>query len=56
MVSLMLALRVTMRLQEHKPSTYQNVFGGRFMNGGQMDKAQNENALTQNLDKQCIGK
>jgi hypothetical protein len=43
----MLALRVTLRLQEDKPSTHQNVCGGRFMSGGQMDKAQHKNVLTQ---------
>jgi hypothetical protein len=51
-----LALRVTLRLQEDKPSTHQNVCGGRFMSGGQMDKTQYKNDLTQKLDKQCIGK
>jgi hypothetical protein len=34
----MLALRFTLILQEDKPSTHQNVCGGRFMSGGQMDK------------------
>jgi hypothetical protein len=54
--SILLALRVTLTLQEDKPSTHQNVCGGRFMSGGQMDKAQYKNVLTQKLDKQCIGK
>jgi hypothetical protein len=35
----MLALRVTLRFQEDKPSTHQNVCGGEFMNVCQMDKA-----------------
>ena len=52
----MLALRVTLILQEDKPSTHQNVGGGRFMSGGQMDKTQYENVVTQKLDKKCIGK
>ena len=52
----MLALRVTLILQEDKLNTHQNVCGGRFMNGGQMDKAQYENILTQKLDKKCIRK
>jgi hypothetical protein len=52
----LLALRVTLRLQEDKPSTHQNVCGGRFMSGGQMDKAWYKNVLTQKLDKQCIRK
>jgi hypothetical protein len=55
-VCTLLALRVTLIIQENKPSTHQNVCGGRFMNGGQMDKTQYKNDLTQKLDKQCIGK
>ena len=42
----MLGLRVTLRLQEDKPSTHQNVCGGRFMSGVQMDKTQYKNVLT----------
>jgi hypothetical protein len=52
----MLALRVNLGLQEDNSCTHQNVYGGRFMNGGQMDKNQYKNFLTQKLDKKCIGK
>jgi hypothetical protein len=51
-----LSLRVTLRLQEDKPNTHQNVCGGRFMSVGRMEKTQYMNYLTHNLDKQCIGK
>jgi hypothetical protein len=44
-----LALRFTLILQEDKPSTHQNVCGGWFMGGGQMDKAQHKNVLTQKI-------
>jgi hypothetical protein len=56
MAPIMLALRVTLRFQEDKPSIHQIFYGGDFMNGGQMDKAQHKNVLTHKLDKQCIGK
>jgi hypothetical protein len=52
----MLALRVTLILPDYNPVTHQNVFQGRFMSGGQMDKAQSKNVLTQKRDKQCIRK
>jgi hypothetical protein len=52
----MLTLRVTLILQEDNPNTHQNVCGGRFMSGGQMNKDQYKNDLTQKLDKQCMGK
>jgi hypothetical protein len=52
----MLVLRVTLILQEYQPNTHKNVCGGRYMSGGQMDKAQYKNVLTWKLDKKCIGK
>jgi hypothetical protein len=38
------------------PLPIKNVCGGRFMSGGQMEKAQYNNVSTKKLDKKCIGK
>jgi hypothetical protein len=55
MMPRMLAVRVTLRFQEDKPSTHQNVCGGEFMNGCQMEKAQYKNVLMHKLYKKFIG-
>jgi hypothetical protein len=49
MAPIILALRVTLRLNADKPSTHQNACGSRFMSGDQMDKGQHKNILTQKI-------
>jgi hypothetical protein len=52
----MLALRITLRLQEDKPSTHQKVCECKLMIKGQMDKTQHKNVLTQKYGLACIRK
>ena len=52
----MLALRITLRLQEDKPSTHQKVCECKLMIKGQMDKTQHKNVLTQKSGLACISK
>jgi hypothetical protein len=51
-----LAVRITLRLQEDKTSTHQKVCKCKLMIKGQMDKTQHKNVLTQKSRLACIRK